>query len=66
VVQQHDVVHAQTAERQARLLVRMTRPVPAPLGWRLDDTNLEELVLSYLRAPQASALPGPSIEAVSA
>lgn len=66
VAQRHDVVHAQTADRQARLLVRMTRPVPAPPGWHVDETNLEELVLSYLRAPQASALPGPSIEAVSA
>jgi ABC-2 type transport system ATP-binding protein len=66
VAQRHDVVHAQTAERQARLLVRMTRPVPTPLDWQVDETNLEELVLSYLRAPQASALPGPSIEAVSA
>jgi ABC-2 type transport system ATP-binding protein len=66
VARQHDVVHAQTAERQARLLVRMTRPVPTPSGWHLDETNLEELVLTYLRAPQASALPGPSIEAVSA
>jgi ABC-2 type transport system ATP-binding protein len=66
VARRHDVVHAQTADRQARLLIRMTRPVPAPPGWRVDETNLEELVLSYLRAPQASALPGPSIEAVSA
>jgi ABC-2 type transport system ATP-binding protein len=68
VAQRHDVVHAQTAERQARLLVRMTRPVPTPVGWHVGETNLEELVLSYLRAPQATALPGPVSErrAVSA
>jgi len=66
VVAQHDVVHLRSAERQATALVRMTRPVRAPAGWRLDETNLEELVLSYLRAPQASALPGPVNEAVSA
>jgi ABC-2 type transport system ATP-binding protein len=54
-----DVVHAHSAERQAIALVRITRPVPTPAGWRLDETNLEELVLSYLRAPRASALPGP-------
>ena len=54
-----DVVRAHSAERQATVLVRITRPTPAPTGWQLNETNLEELVLSYLRAPQASALPGP-------
>jgi ABC-2 type transport system ATP-binding protein len=68
VAAQHHVVHVQSAERQASLLVRLTRPLPTPTGWRLDETNLEELVLSYLRAPQARALPGPINErrAVSA
>jgi len=54
-----DVVHAHSAERQASALVRITRPMPVPAGWQLAETNLEELVLSYLRAPRASALPGP-------
>lgn len=62
----HDVVHVQPAQRLVRLLVRITHPVPVPPGWQLDETNLEELVLSYLRAPQASALPGPVDEAESA
>jgi ABC-2 type transport system ATP-binding protein len=55
----HDVVHVRSAERQASLLVRVTHRVPTPAGWHFDETNLEELVLSYLRAPTASALPGP-------
>jgi ABC-2 type transport system ATP-binding protein len=58
-VAQHDVVSVRSAERQARVLVRITRPVATRAAWRVDKTNLEELVLSYLRAPQASALPGP-------
>jgi ABC-2 type transport system ATP-binding protein len=57
---QYDVVLTQRAERQAVLLVRAVRPPTPPLGWRLEPTNLEELVLSYLRVPAASALPGPA------
>jgi ABC-2 type transport system ATP-binding protein len=30
-----------------------------PPGWQIEPTNLEELVLAYLRAPDAAALPGP-------
>ena len=30
-----------------------------PEGWRAESTNLEELVLAYLRSPDASALDGP-------
>jgi len=28
-------------------------------GWQDEPSNLEEIVLSYLRSPDASALPGP-------
>jgi ABC-2 type transport system ATP-binding protein len=55
----HDVVLTQRADRQSTVLVRAARLVPPP-GWRVDRTNLEELVLSYLRAPEAAALPGPT------
>jgi ABC-2 type transport system ATP-binding protein len=58
----YDVVLSQRAERQSVLLVRANHGVDAPTGWRLESTNLEELVLSYLRAPTASALPGPSTD----
>lgn len=62
-----DVVITQRADRQSTVLVRAPQLVP-PAGWRIDRTNLEELVLSYLRVPEATALPGPTtdLEAVTA
>jgi ABC-2 type transport system ATP-binding protein len=53
------VVNQRRAGRQASLLVRTTNHPTVPAGWQEDPTNLEELVLSYLRSPEASALPGP-------
>jgi ABC-2 type transport system ATP-binding protein len=53
------VVHERRAGRQAHLLVRTTKHPTVPAGWQDDPSNLEELVLSYLRSPNASALPGP-------
>ena len=41
------------------LLVRTTNHPAVPAGWQDDPSNLEEIVLSYLRSPEASALPGP-------
>jgi ABC-2 type transport system ATP-binding protein len=55
------VVHERRGERQTSLLVRANgTAAPPPPGWQTAGTNLEELVLSYLRAPNAAALPGPS------
>ena len=53
------VVHARRAARQATLLVRTTNRPAVPVGWQDDPSNLEEIILSYLRSPEASALPGP-------
>jgi ABC-2 type transport system ATP-binding protein len=53
------VVHERRAGRQARLLVRTTNRHTVPPGWQDEPSNLEEIVLSYLRSPEASALPGP-------
>jgi ABC-2 type transport system ATP-binding protein len=53
------VVQDRRAGRQASLLVRTTNHPTVPAGWQEDPTNLEEIVLSYLRSPKASALPGP-------
>jgi ABC-2 type transport system ATP-binding protein len=53
------VVHERRAGRQARLLVRTTNRHRVPAGWEDEPSNLEEIVLSYLRSPEASALPGP-------
>ncbi|MFG1807753.1 ABC transporter ATP-binding protein [Streptomyces sp. NPDC049040] len=54
------VVHEVRTERQTRMLVRVPAGTPPPPGWQTQPTHLEELVLSYLRTPGASALPGPS------
>jgi ABC-2 type transport system ATP-binding protein len=54
------VVHEDRAARQTRLLVRCQPSLVAPAGWQVEPTNLEELVLSYLREPTATALPGPA------
>ncbi|MCG6497736.1 ATP-binding cassette domain-containing protein [Kitasatospora sp. A2-31] len=55
------VVRDRRAGVQSHLLVR-TGGADAPVGgsWRQQRVGLEELVLSYLREPAASALPGPS------
>lgn len=53
------VVYERRAGRQASLLVRTTTHLTVPAGWQADASNLEEIVLSYLRSPEASALRGP-------
>jgi ABC-2 type transport system ATP-binding protein len=55
------VVHERRAEAQAHLLVRTGGPADAvPPGWEAHPVSLEELVLAYLREPDAAALPGPA------
>ncbi|HEX6467630.1 MAG TPA: hypothetical protein VF069_00940, partial [Streptosporangiaceae bacterium] len=59
------VVRDRRAGAQAHLLVRDRRTAGAngrnapPPGWEAHRVDLEELVLGYLRAPAAAALPGP-------
>ena len=53
------VLYDRRAGRQASLLVRTTNRPRLPAGWQADESSLEEIVLSYLRSPDASALPGP-------
>ena len=57
------VVHDRRGQAQAHLLVRTGGPGPSagpvPPGWEAHPVGLEELVLAYLRAPGAAALPGP-------
>jgi ABC-2 type transport system ATP-binding protein len=49
-----DVVLTRRAEAQAHLLVRTSEvPEPAATGWEAHSVSLEELVMSYLRAPGA-------------
>jgi ABC-2 type transport system ATP-binding protein len=53
------VVQAQQGDRQTSLLARTSQELVPPQGWAVGPTNLEELVLAYLRSGSASALPGP-------
>ena len=53
------VVSIRRAERQAGVLARITDATPLPARWEMHHTNLEEIVLGYLRHPDASSLPGP-------
>jgi ABC-2 type transport system ATP-binding protein len=53
------VVQAQQGDRQTSLLARTSQDPMPPEGWTVGATNLEELVLAYLRSGSASALPGP-------
>jgi ABC-2 type transport system ATP-binding protein len=55
------VVQARRGEAQAHLLVRISGiDDPVPPSWEAHPVSLEELVLAYLRAPGATALPGPA------
>ncbi len=54
------VVSDTRASRSARLLLRTNDRELLPAGWQAECTNLEEIVLAYLRVPHVSALPGPS------
>jgi ABC-2 type transport system ATP-binding protein len=66
VGQQFTVVHAQHALTQAHLLVRFgPGDSVTPPGWQPHPVALEELILAYLREPQASALPGPTAPATT-
>jgi ABC-2 type transport system ATP-binding protein len=56
-----EVVRAQHTARQSSLWVRGTVPM-LPSGWREEPLALEELVIAYLSAPSAGALPKPHLE----
>ena len=54
-------MHARRGEAQAHLLIRTNGTTdPVPPGWEAHPVSLEELVLAYLREPDAAALPGPA------
>src|SRR6201996_9363108 len=59
-----EVVTALSASAQAHVLARFRPPAAAPDGWQAHPVTLEELVLGYLREPDASALPGPEARGV--
>ncbi|MFC9848482.1 ABC transporter ATP-binding protein [Streptomyces sp. NPDC060223] len=55
---QHTVVESRSSGRQVRALVRPEGPVGG--AWQADAPNLEELLLGYLRSPQAPPLITPA------
>jgi len=59
--QQFAVVHAQHAANQAHLLIRTSgESDAAPPGWQSRPASLEDVVLGYLRDPDARMLTGPA------
>lgn len=56
-----DLIKAQHTERQSSLWVRGAVP-PLGAGWREEPLPLEELVITYLSAPETRALPRPELE----
>jgi len=55
------LIKAQHTERQSSLWIRGTVPPLGP-GWREEALPLEELVITYLSAPEAGTLPRPELE----
>lgn len=55
----HSVTRRWQTDRQATLLLRGALPSILPPGLEIAPTNMEELVLAYLREPYLTALPGP-------
>jgi len=59
--QKWTVVHASRDASRVHLRVRCDGTSdPVPAGWEARPITLEELTISYLREPDAAALPGPS------
>jgi ABC-2 type transport system ATP-binding protein len=58
LVEQVPAVHVSHGDDQARILVNAdVRAGDLPEGWQARPASLEEMVLGYLREPDASALP---------
>jgi ABC-2 type transport system ATP-binding protein len=57
-----NVVQTRRGDTQAHLLVRTSGTAdPVPPGWEPHPVSLEELVLAYLREPDAAQRPAPSL-----
>jgi ABC-2 type transport system ATP-binding protein len=59
----HEIVEASHTDRQTTLLVRTAGPVHDP-AWAVHDVGLEQLVLAYMRHPETTAPPSPTLAAV--
>jgi ABC-2 type transport system ATP-binding protein len=56
VLDPHTVIESRTTGRQLSALIRPAAPLPA--DWRTSTPSLEELLLSYLRNPEATGKAG--------
>lgn len=65
IAAQHTVVQSETSGRHARLLIRTGGPLHDP-AWTVRDVTLEELVLAYMRRPDATISNRPALEEVRA
>jgi ABC-2 type transport system ATP-binding protein len=65
IARTHAVVREDTTARQTTLLIRLNGPVIDP-AWAVDQPNLEEIVLGYMSAGQASHGAGPAGARLSA
>jgi ABC-2 type transport system ATP-binding protein len=59
----HEMIEASHTDRQTTLLVRTVGPVHDP-AWAVHPVGLEQLVLAYMRHPETTALPRPTLATV--
>ena len=59
------MVEASHTDRQTTLLVRAAGPIHDPT-WAVQDVGLEQLVPAYMRHPETTAPPRPTLAAVPA
>ena len=52
IARTHTIVREETTPRQTSLLVRLNGPVVDP-AWAVEEPNLEEIVLGYMRQDDA-------------
>jgi ABC-2 type transport system ATP-binding protein len=56
-----EVIRAEHTERQSSIWIRGPVPPLGP-GWREEPLPLEELVITYLSAPESQTLPRPELQ----
>jgi ABC-2 type transport system ATP-binding protein len=65
IARAHTVVREDSTARQTTLLVRLNGPVLDP-AWTIEEPNLEEIVLGYMRQDGAEDGGGPAATRLSA
>jgi ABC-2 type transport system ATP-binding protein len=65
IARAHAIVREDTTARQTTLLVKLNGPVIDP-SWAVDEPNLEEIVLGYMRQDETGHGTGPAADRLSA